>query len=382
MKTRIGFVALTLALAITTFLGCDKSKEEPVAIKKEEPAVIKIGVIQPLTGSVASWGQHGKRAMEIAADEINARGGIGGRKLVLILEDSQGEPKVGVSALNKLISVDKVSLVIGDAISPVSFATAPIASERHIVLLSPGSTAALLTKTGGDFFFRVMPTDALQSEITAKWIADLGYKKVAIIGSNNVWGQGLVEFFDRDFPKDGREIVYKELVDDKAADFRTIIEKISASAPDAIYAPLYQTQAGQFLKQLKQLGFEIQVFGADVWEAPELLETAGEAAEGVLFTTFVQKENEVSRAFSQKYRQKYDMDPINYAYFAYDALNLAAYAIEAAGDDAEKIRLELLNTKDFIGATGITAFDENGDVTTKTFEKMTIKDLTVKPWRP
>jgi branched-chain amino acid transport system substrate-binding protein len=344
--------------------------------------VIKIGAIQPMTGTVASWGQHGERAMRIAVQEINAAGGIRGHQVQLILEDSQGDPKVGVNALKKLIDVDKVPLVIGDAISPVSFATAPIASTRHVVLLSPGSTAALLTREGGNYFFRVMPSDALQSKITAEWIAGLGFRDVAVVGTNNVWGKGLVEFFSREFPKRGGRLALEQLVGEQVSDFRTVIEKIRAADPDAIYAPLYQTQAGQFLRQLKQLGVPIQVFGADVYEAPELLETAGDAANGVLFTTFVQQDNDISRNFRAKYRAEYGMDPINYAYFAYDAMKLAAHAIDEAGYNAARIRQALLRTRDFRGATGITAFDEHGDVTTKTFEKMQIRGGRIVPLKP
>jgi len=373
-------MTITLTMLALINSGCKQKKTKPPEeVKKIED--IKIGAIQPLTGDVASWGQHGERAMAIALEEINSTGGIHGRPLKLILEDSKGDPKVGVNALNKLIDIDKVPIIIGDAISPVSLSTAPIASKRHVVLLSPGSTAAILTEVGGDFFFRIMPSDSLQSRITADWIINSGYKKVAIIGSNNIWGHGLVRYFEKFYKEKNGQIVFQELVDDKTFDFRTIIGKILASKPEAIYAPLYQSQAGSFLRQLKELGYKIQVFGADVWEAPELLETAGTSADGVLFTTFVHKDNEISRDFRAKYREKYGLDPINYSYFAYDALILASKAVNQAGYDADKIRVFLLNTKNFQGTTGITSFDENGDVTTKTFEKMTIKEGKIVPWQ-
>lgn len=364
-KTIVVFILFLLCI-----LGC----------AKKEPKVLKIGVIQPLTGDVASWGKHGRNAMEIALKEINEQGGINGKKVELIFEDSKGDPKEGVNALNKLIDADKVPIVIGDAVSTVSFALVRIANDRKVVLLSPGSTAARLTKEGGRFFFWVMPSDALQSKITASWIKEMGYTKVAVLYVNNVWGKGLEEFFVDEFPKVGGEIVLNESVEDGQSDYRTVISKIIESKPDCIYAPLYQRGAGQFLKQLREQGVKTQVFGADVYEAPELLETAGDAANGVLFTTFVQKGNEISRKFKEKYNEAFGMDPINYAYFAYDALKIAAIAIERGGYTGEGIRQALLDMKDYVGATGPNIFDEHGDVTTKTFEKMIIKEKKILPF--
>lgn len=361
------------------FISCTKKQPEKTIQE------VKIGYINPFTGDAAAWGEEGKMALAIALEEIDKALKDKGLRIKIIYEDTKASPKEGINIVKKLIDIDKVPLILGPAESNVGLAIAPVINQAKVTVLATGCTAAELTEKGGEYFFRVMPSDALQARIAAKWVQDLGYKNIALLYVENSWGIGLKDAFSEEFKNLGGGVSLVDGSNQDARDFRTQLSKVKKAKVDAIYAPLYPKAAGLMLKQLKEMGLKIKVIGADVYSFPELREAAGDAANGVLYTTFGAYKGKEYQEFAQKFKEKYKTEPSNYSCYNYDAMKIAALVIKnvlASRQQltGENIQKEMVKVKDFMGATGNTTFDKNGDVTAKTFDKMMIKDGKVVPY--
>jgi len=184
-SSALTIISILLASLMVFSFGCAKKEEKE----------IKIGVILPLTGDAAKYGQSAKKGMKLAVDEINNKGGINNQRVILIIEDSQGQVKNGVSAFNKLITIDKVPIVVGELLSSITLAIAPIANEKKIIVLSPASTAPKITEAG-DYIFRNVASDIVEGQIMAEYAFNkLQYKKIAILYINNDYGDGLRNSF-------------------------------------------------------------------------------------------------------------------------------------------------------------------------------------------
>lgn len=356
--------SLLIVLMILFSFGC----------VKKEGQEINIGSISPLTGGAASYGEKMTRAIDIAVQEVNEKGGIGGKRVIAIHEDDKLEAKDGVSAFKKLTSVDRVSAVIGAAGSSVTLAIAPIAESSKVPLITPIASAVSISKAG-DFVFRICPSDALQGVIVASWMKEKEFSRVAVLYINNDYGTGLKNSFKEAFTKLGGAVALEETFEKDSKDLRTQINKIKAAKVDAIFLPSYIEEAGVALRQIKELRVKVQVFGTDPYHDPKMLTIAGDAANGVFFTDVSSPSGAVFERFAEKYKTKYKQDAEILAAQSYDAAVALLMAIEKAGTDPIKIKEELYKVK-FMGASGRIEFDQNGDVTTKDFDKFTVKNNT------
>lgn len=353
--------------------------------RKTDQRTLKIGIMTPLTGEVASWGDMQRKSTELALEDLKARGVLDGTQIQVVYEDDSATPKNGVNAFRKLADVDKVPIVVGSPASTVTLAVAPIANEKKLVLLSSGSTATDVANAG-PYVFRIMPSDEVQASIMADWILELGYTNVAIIYVENAWGKGLVEQFKTDFAKKGGKILAIESSKPDSSDYRAQLSKIESLNPAAIYAPLYTRGAGLMIRQAREMGFKQQIFGADVYGTPELVQAGGDSVNGVLYTTFGQHKGPAYQQFSQRYKDKYGGEPETYASYCYDTFLIAVEAIKRIppGEprDGSHIRQALLSIKDFQGVTGSTTFDGRNNATGRTFDKMMVIGGKHLPFEP
>lgn len=336
---------------------------------ESEREVVKIGVITPLTGEVASWGKIQQNATELAVAKINEEGGINGKMVKVIYEDCKASPREGVAAYRKLYQKDKCDIVVGVPASNVTLAIAPVANSMEKVLLTSGSTAVEVGDAG-PYVFRIMPSDDEQSRVISEWAYDLGYRRIAVIYVENSWGKGLADKFNENFESLGGTIANNISTRQEASDFRTQLLRIRRSNPDAIYAPLHTRNAGLMIRQARELDINLQVFGADVYNTPDLIEAGGSAVNGVLYTQFSQGEGHLFNDFAIKYEEKYGNPPETYAGYCYDAIMIATKAL---AKDIDNPREALLNIVDYEGVTGITSFDGQTNAIGKTFEKWTVK---------
>ena len=340
-------LALILGL-ILIFTGCSSG----MTGNSVRDDMIKIGVVTPLSGDASNYGEWTKEGLELALDEINAES----RKIELIYEDGQCNPKPSTDAINKLINIDNVKAVIGEVCSSATLAMAPIAEENHVVLMSTASSSPLITDAG-DYIFRNWPSDTFEAGSMAAFANERGYGSAAVLYVNNDYGNGLKEIFSQDF--DG-EILAAESYEQESADFRVQLTKIMRRNPEALYVGGYTNEIARILVQAKELGLEAQILSVVSVESEKTIEVAGESAEGVFYTyPKFDLEDESIQGFRAAFNAKYGKDPEIFASTAYDALKILALAME---EGADSIKDSLYLVQGYPGVSGQTSFDENGDV--------------------
>jgi branched-chain amino acid transport system substrate-binding protein len=336
---------------------------------------IKFGATFPLTGEVASYGQKAKRGIEMAVKDQNTKGGLLGKQIVVDFQDDRNDKKEAVSIMTKFATIDKVPVVFGSAGSGVSLAIAPLANRYKVILISPVSSSSQLSTEGGDFFFRTVPADDLQAEVLSRWVFDSGAKGVAVVYTNNSWGKPLAEGFQKKFEALGGQVISAEGVQENTADFRTIIAKLKGMENlNAVVSPTYPKEGGIFVRQAKELGLSVPLYGGDNWGSPEFRNVAGDAEEGVFYTAPSESTSPAFSTFAEQYKTKYGEEPDVFGAYAYDAAMAIFRAVEAVGTtDPEKVREALLKVS-FQGVSGEVAFRPNGDLQSEAFAKKTIKN--------
>lgn len=360
-KLLVIVLALSLVFSLS-FAGCAK-KETTGGTK--EPEVIKIGVVTPLTGDVATFGQSTKKAVEMAAEEINAAGGILGKKVELVIEDDRNDPKETANVVRKLIDQDKVVAIIGSLTSKCSLAGMPIANSKKVPMVSNASTNPKVTLTG-PYAFRVCFIDDFQGQVMAKFAwEDLGAKKAAVLYDiGNDYTKGLSEFFIKSFKELGGEIVAEETYQQTDNDFNAQLTSIKAKNPDVIFLPDYYQKVSLIAKQARGLGIKATFLGGDGWDSPELVKLGGDAVEGGYFSNHYSQQDPdpKTQEFIKKFEEKYGEKPDALAALGYDAFYFIAEAIKKAGKvDSTAIRdaLEEVGKSGFSGVTGKFTIDEN-----------------------
>ncbi len=328
---------------------------------------IKVGEYASLTGKEASFGQQSHKGLTLAIEELNAAGGVLGKKLELITEDNQTKPGESATAVKKLISRDKVVALIGEVASGRSLEAAPIAQAAKIPMIAPAATNPKVTQTG-NYIFRVCFIDPFQGTVMAKFAqTDLKAKKVAVLSSvSNAYSVGLAKFFKETFTANGGIIVSEKNFSEGDKDFRAQLTAVKAAGADAVFVPSYYTEAALIARQARDLGINVPFFGGDGWVADQLLEIGGEALNGCYYSTHFSPENQdsVVQAFVKKFKARWgaNENPDAFAALGYDAAYVLVDAIKRAGStEGPKLRDALAATKNFAGVTGVTNIDANRD---------------------
>lgn len=327
---------------------------------------IKIGAIFPITGPIATFGISSANGVKMAFEEVNAKGGVLGSKIELILEDDQYKAEEVANAAKKLIERDKVVAILGEVASSMSLVLAPICQASKVVMMTPTSTNPRVTLVG-DYIFRACFIDDFQGTVMANFVyKTLKLKTSAmLVAVTSDYSKGLAQFYKEAYTKLGGKIVAEESYSEGDSDFRAQLTKIKAAKPEFVYLPGYYSDIGPILLQARELGITIPFGGGDGWDSPKLLETAGKAAEGCYFSNHYSPESKDLRVqtFVKNYKKKFGETPDALAALSYDAAMLLVEAIKKAGSaEPSKIRDALASfTKDkpFRGVTGTIYFDQN-----------------------
>jgi branched-chain amino acid transport system substrate-binding protein len=340
--------------------------------RKEAPSKeTKIGAILPLTGDIASYGIRVKEGAEIAAKELITKGLP---PLSIEFQDDQNIAKNAISIMSSFCTIKHYPVVIGAAGSSVSMAIAPLANQYKIVQISPLSSSEELSVKGGDYFFRVCPADDQQAKILAKWVLERTYSNIAVIYTNNSWGQGLAESFKKNY---GKEIIIYEGTREGETDFRTLLIKIKGEGCKAIISPTYPKEGGILVKQARELGIDCDLFGADNWGAPEFIKVAGEAANNCFFISQYSYNGPEFQHLNEEYKKITGKEADVFVAYGYDTVYAISKALKTSKTkEGADIRNALLNIA-FQGASGYIAFAPNGDLKIEAFEKKII--LNGKP---
>jgi branched-chain amino acid transport system substrate-binding protein len=350
---------LTLVMLISIAAGCSKADSNE----------IKIGINYELSGPVASYGQSSVDGIMLAIDEVNAAGGVNGKKIVPVEYDNKSEPSEAVIVANRLISQDKVLAILGPATSGAFKSEISVAEKEKIPVLSGSATADDVTVDASGnvkkYAFRICFADSYQGAAMADFAANkLGAKKAVLItDTSSDYAKGLAENFTAQFTANGGTVVGKESYVAKDTDFNAILTKINTLDYDVIYIPGYYEEAGLIIKQARGLGIDAPILGADGFDSPTLVELSGASAlSDVYFTNHYSSLDTDPKVvkFIESFKQKYGKEPDAFHALGYDLGMFLVDALKRSEKlDRESLRTALESTTNFEGVTGTISVDEN-----------------------
>lgn len=339
-------VALALILSLT-FSACGGSD------------TIKIGMIMPITGQVATYGVQSVNAAKMFAEELNAAGGINGKKIELVVEDDEATPAKTTNAFKKLVSSDKVVALVGALTSKCSLAITNEAQQKKLVMISPSSTNDSVTDAG-NFVFRACYNDSFQGQVVAQFAFEtLQGKTAAILFDNaNDYSKGLTTNFKDKFLSLGGTIVAEESYATGDADFNAQLTKIAATNPDVLFLPDYYSTVSVISKQVRALGITVPMLGADGWD--EITNNAGDEVIDCYYSNHYapDADDPEVKKFVSSYQAKYNGETPNaLAALAYDSMQILTDAIAKAGTEPDALQAAMMETnKKFV--TGNVKFND------------------------
>jgi branched-chain amino acid transport system substrate-binding protein len=355
--TRRRAAAFAAAIA-TTLAACSGGGTSGQGGSEE----ILVGEFGSLTGGTATFGQSTHNGVTMAFDEINAAGGVLGKKLKVLVEDDQSKPEEAATAVQKLIGQNRVVAVLGEVASSRTLAAAPIAQANKVPLISPSSTNPKVTEVG-DYIFRVCFIDPFQGAVMAKFAANtLKLKKVAVLYDvRSDYSVGLRSFFSETFKGLGGEVIGEQVFSEGDSDFRAQLTQLKSLKPEAIYVPGYYTEVGTISRQARELGITVPLMGGDGWDSPKLTEIGGKAIEGSYLSNHysVDDPSPAIQKFVGDYKARFGATPDALAALGYDAAKVLADAFKRAGTtEGAKVRDAIAQTKAFTGVTGSITIDD------------------------
>ncbi len=332
---------------------------------------IKVGAMYEVTGGQATFGNSAVNGAKLAIKELNAKGGLLGKKIELVVGDNKSEPSEAANITTKLITQDKVVAVMGSTTSSTTIAASNVAMSNKIPLISAAATNPKVTVDDSgkvkDYVFRACFIDPFQGTVAANFALNTLKAKTAVIYVDNSsdYSKGLSKFFRESFTKGGGQIVAEEAYLQKDQDFKVILTKIQGLKPDIIYVPGYYEEVGKIVKQARELGITAAILGGDGWDSPKLVEIAGPEALNNTFITNHYSPEDKSPAvaeFVAKYKAEYGQVPDAMAALGYDTMMLLAEAITKANSvEPGKIKDALAAIKDFKAVTGNITINNTHD---------------------
>jgi branched-chain amino acid transport system substrate-binding protein len=366
-------LALTLVAASVALIGCGEQKppakaegKAPAEAAKAAPAgiEIKIGHVGPLTGGIAHLGKDNENGARLAIEQANeAKIQIDGKPatFVLVAEDDQADPKVGTTVAQKLVDA-KVAGVVGHLNSGTSIPASDIYNKGGIPVISGSATNPKLTEQGFKGQFRVVARDDQQGPAVANYLASNKKPKlVAVIDDATAYGEGLANEVEKSLKAANIKVLPREKGTDKTTDWKAVLTKLKGRNPDAVFYGGMDATGGPMLKQARELAIKAVFSFGDGACTEEMNKLAGPAADGLLCSQAGIPPLAADKKFLDAYKKKYNVDPIIYAPFTYDAANLLIEAMKKANSADPAKYLPELTKIDFTGATGKIAFDQKGD---------------------
>lgn len=369
MKTIVKNFVLVI-VSIIVLSSCNNARKDK--------DMIKIGVILPFTGELASYGDQLKKGIEIAKADISIV-----TQIKVFYADSKGEAKTAASEMQKLININKVNYIIGDVSSSVTLAIAPIAKQNKVFLICPGASSPKLQNIN-EYFARNYPSSVSESIESAKFLYnDKNVKEVAIVYVNSEYGLGIRDMFGQTFKDLGGKIILTDPYEFGETDFKTIITKLRISKSPAIYLGGNQKEMGHFMRQLREINYNPIVISNISFLEPDCINIAGKAADSVIVPVAYYNHKDTlmkgTYQFAEKYMNKFKDEPSVVNAIGYDALELIINAINKVGNNPNKVSNYVRELKSYDGAVGMLNFTK-GEVTIPIVFKMIIngKPVTIK----
>src|SRR5438477_8342898 len=357
IRSHFGVLAIAAMVGVSA-CGEDKKAQAPATL------TIAIGSVAPLTGGIAHLGKDNENGARLAIEEANAaKIKIGGKeaRFSLVAEDDQADPKVGTTVAQKLVD-QKVSGVVGHLNSGTSIPASPIYNGAGIPVISGSATNPKLTEQGFKNQFRVVGRDDQQGPAIASYLAtEKKPKLVAVIDDATAYGEGIANEVEKTLKSANIRVLPREKGTDKTTDWKAVLTKLRGRNPDAVFYGGMDATGGPLLKQGREIGIKAVFSFGDGACTDEMTKLAGPAAEGLLCSQAGIPPQAADKRFLEAYKKRFNVDPILYAPFTYDAANLLIAAMQKANSADPKRYLPELQKIDFTGATGKIAFDGKGD---------------------
>lgn len=339
------------------FAGCgDEAKSDE----------IKIGANFELTGNVANYGSATLDGLKLAIKEVNDAGGVNGKKITIVDADNKSEASEAVNAATKLISDDKVKVVVGPAVTANVIAESQVATDDKIPVVAPDATSPEVTVENGQvkpYIFRSCFIDPQQGTVMAKFATENLKAKTAVIYVDNStdYSKSLGKVFKEKFEAAGGKVLDQQAFVAKDQDFKATLTTLKAANADVIFVPAYYEEVGKIVKQARELGITCPILGTDGWDDSKVTDIAGaDALNNTFFSTHYSDKDDSVKGFVEAFKQEYGHMPNVFAALGYDAGKMIVDAIKRAGsDDPEKIRQALEETKDLQVGTGTITMDKN-----------------------
>lgn len=340
--------AAVLAVAALVLAGCNNT-----------PETIKIGTIQPISGAISVYGIQTTNAAKMAVEEINAKGGILGKQVELIVEDDEASPEKTTNAFTKLVTLDKVVGIMGALTSKCTLAITAQAQAESVPLITPTSTNDTVTDAG-DYIFRACYKDSFQGVVVAGFAADTLKATTAAVlyDVSNDYSKGLLENFKKGFEAKGGTVI-AESYNSGDKDFNAQITKLKAANPQVLFIPDYYSTVALIAKQVRAQGLTIPMLGADGWDS--IAENAGDEVIGSFYSNHYSPDADDAdiKAFVAAYKAKHGETPNALAALGYDATKILLEAIAKAGSTDRKAIRDALAQTNGKYVTGQISFDAN-----------------------
>jgi branched-chain amino acid transport system substrate-binding protein len=330
---------------------------------------ITIAVAGPMTGPVASIGEQMKRGAETAAAAINDAGGVGGRKIKIVVEDDACDPKQAVAVANLIVG-QQIKYVDGHACSGSSIPASDVYAENGVLMMSPASSNPALTEKGHPTIMRLYPRDDRQGEFIAPWIAkEYAGKKIAILHDKSAYGKGLAQVVKDKLNAAGVTEVLFEGINPGEKDYSAVITKLKNAGAEFVYFGGYHTEAGLLARQAADQGYKLNLMTGDSIATSEFWQISGPAGEGTLFTFPTDPRRSPSAANALAAFKTQGYDPEGFTLFSYGVVQAIADGIRRAGsDDPKAIAEALKDGKPVESVMGPVRFDSKGDILNPSYD--------------
>jgi branched-chain amino acid transport system substrate-binding protein len=376
IKSILSVFAVLALILVSACSGKEASKPSTESKDggKSGAVTVKVGVISWLTGAGAGYGEAITNGLKLANKEINAEGKV---KIELLTEDSAGKQEQALSAAQKLMNSENVSVIIGPTLSTEMKVVGPEADLNGVPIIGTSTTADGIPQIGDYVFRNSIPETVAIPASVKKAVEAFDVKKVAILyGNDDVFTKSGYDTMKKVAEDMGLEILTTETFQKGQADYNAQLTKIKGTNPDLILCSALYNEGAVIMNQARKMGITVPFVGGNGFNSPEVIKIAGDSANGLIVATpwFGGKQDEKVQGFVEKYKAEYGKEPDQFAAQAYDALYILAAAIEKAGsDDRDAIRDALAETKGFEGILGEMSFDEEGDIVMEP-TVLTIKD--------
>ncbi|OLN29183.1 branched-chain amino acid ABC transporter substrate-binding protein [Desulfosporosinus metallidurans] len=359
-KKYLRIVAVTLLVLGLVVTGCGTQPSAPMT-PSAQPAAnagdIKIGLPLPMTGSEATYGKDMENAIKMAVDEINAKGGINGKKITTIIGDDACDPQQATAAANKLVSAGVVAIV-GGYCSGAVVPTLTIYNEKNIPFIVEAANSSKIAAQNPGNTYEINGTAVHQTQKAVELFKKLGATKVALVEQGDAYSSDLAKQTETAWKDAGNTVVSHDVTTKGEQDFSSLVTSLKSKNADLIFWTAYYADGALLIKQLRQGGYKGSIVVGDGSSDPKLIQMSGAAGEGTyVLSPPVAEYLPAAKQFADAYKAKYNQTPGAYAPLAYDGMNLMADALKrAGGTDGKAIIKALADTKDFTGLAGKVTF--------------------------